>query len=347
MPNSTLPLDREIHLLDLLGERLEAHAEEVELDLETGHCTLHLEVSPDAWTRIRRDGLFHLDAAVVFGELDDFEPERPVRLELEPIPIARRVLFEQEEPDIALGAALLGEGPLAELLGRADAWRTRTAVQRLDPPPELADAVIEVGVATVWGQDEIEPPGDGFVGFNDNFVEEDDDGEFGLDEGGDFDEDGDLDQGGDSDEDGDLDEDDEDDEPIDWIEDLEDLLERHDLGWSAPQPGIYRIDFEIESGVWTTLVHTDPEDGICAVTSIWPEQVAEDDRARVALELSRRNYELAVGSYEVDPQDGEVRYRTGIDLGQADPDPLLLEALVLGSLHMVAETYDEIADLIG
>ena len=317
MANSTLALDRPIHLLDLLDQPFEAHAVEAELDAESASCTLRLEVTSAAWLRAWNDSLFQLGPEVIHGEPPEFDADQPVRLELEPTPLALRALLEQDEPDTALGAALLGEGAVSHILGRVAAWRARIAVQRAEPPPELADAVIEFGVSTVWGF----TPEDGFDDATD-------DGGFALGggEGG---------EGGEG-------------EGLDiLILVVEELLAFHELDWNTVEPGLYRIDLAVDSGVWTTLIHADSANEICAVTSIWPEQVAEASRADVALALAGRNYDLAVGSFELDPEDGEVRHRAGLDLGGAYPDPKVLEALILGSLQMVADSYDEIAELIG
>ncbi|SFL07765.1 Putative sensory transduction regulator [Paenibacillus sp. 1_12] len=77
---------------------------------------------------------------------------------------------------------------------------------------------------------------------------------------------------------------------------------------------ILRLSFHGEQGQWTVLVRTDEEKQLCIVYSIYPELVAEQHRLGMALFLIEENYDLPIGNFEMDATDGELRYRTGIDV---------------------------------
>ncbi|VAW90491.1 hypothetical protein MNBD_GAMMA17-579, partial [hydrothermal vent metagenome] len=107
----------------------------------------------------------------------------------------------------------------------------------------------------------------------------------------------------------------------------------------------YRLNIESDGQRWMTLIYPDEEHGICVVTSILPQSVPESRRVAVVMELAAPNYEMGLGSFDLDPQDGELRYRTGIDLGCGmDPIPVL-EALISGHLQLFAEQHDWLAGL--
>jgi hypothetical protein len=62
-----------------------------------------------------------------------------------------------------------------------------------------------------------------------------------------------------------------------------------------------------------------------------PVNVPADKRQVVADYLTRANYGLLIGNFEMDMSDGEVRYKTSIKFGRYD-----LETEVIG--HMISMT---------
>ena len=58
------------------------------------------------------------------------------------------------------------------------------------------------------------------------------------------------------------------------------------------------------------------------------DEVPEDRREAVAAVLTEATYGLVVGSFEIDMSDGDVRFRTSLDLGRAEVDDAVLAALV-------------------
>src|SRR3954466_14252381 len=59
------------------------------------------------------------------------------------------------------------------------------------------------------------------------------------------------------------------------------------------------------------------------VHSVYPSGVPAERRAEVAMFLTRANYGLPIGNFEIDLDDGEVRFKTSIDVG-AEPLSLAL-----------------------
>ena len=64
--------------------------------------------------------------------------------------------------------------------------------------------------------------------------------------------------------------------------------------------------------------------------------MAPDDRERVGEYLTRANWGMAIGNWEMDPTTGEVRYKTSIDVGDDDELTIgLVKGLVYTNMRMV------------
>lgn len=58
---------------------------------------------------------------------------------------------------------------------------------------------------------------------------------------------------------------------------------------------------------------------------IAPTKVIEDKRADVAEYITRANYGLRIGNFEMDYNDGEVRYKSSIDFEDTELNPVLIK----------------------
>ncbi len=83
---------------------------------------------------------------------------------------------------------------------------------------------------------------------------------------------------------------------------------------------------------WPLLVHCDDAERTCVCWSVYPRLAEPQQRPAVAGFLLEVNYELSVGSFEMDPADGEIRFRTSIDVGSGALDPELFRRLVARNL---------------
>lgn len=91
-------------------------------------------------------------------------------------------------------------------------------------------------------------------------------------------------------------------------------------GWphrELPDSAGIEVGYQGENGRWPVYVLTDDDVGLCIVYSMSPVQVPEDARAAVCEFLTRINYGLTVGGFEMDLADGEVRFRTSVAVGEA------------------------------
>jgi hypothetical protein len=107
---------------------------------------------------------------------------------------------------------------------------------------------------------------------------------------------------------------------------------------------ILRLSFTGEQGTWIVLVRTDEEKQLCIVYSIYPKLVPEEQRTEMALFLIEENYDLAVGSFELDTADGELRYRTSIDVENDRLTTELFGQLFTTNVVIMDQYFDAIGD---
>jgi hypothetical protein len=93
------------------------------------------------------------------------------------------------------------------------------------------------------------------------------------------------------------------------------------------------LSFKGHHGSWQCFAIVDEEKYWLRFYSILPVHVPEERRAHMAEFIARANYGLMLGNYEMDLNDGEVRFKTSVDaeggtLGQRMVDNLLRANLI-------------------
>ncbi|MCB9735008.1 MAG: hypothetical protein H6745_20670 [Deltaproteobacteria bacterium] len=91
--------------------------------------------------------------------------------------------------------------------------------------------------------------------------------------------------------------------------------ERGYLGDPPDEDGFIKIAVPVAEdlfahSLFALLVILDEDAGWAAAYGVLPANIPEGRRAEVALKLVGLNYELPFGGFEMDPEDGEVRFRT-------------------------------------
>ena len=96
-----------------------------------------------------------------------------------------------------------------------------------------------------------------------------------------------------------------------------------------------QMNFNGSNGKWICYANVNEEKGFFSFYSVCPVNVPEDHRAVVAEFITRANYGLLIGNFEMDYRDGEVRYKTSIDVDNTEINDSLLENLVNVNLLMM------------
>ncbi len=77
---------------------------------------------------------------------------------------------------------------------------------------------------------------------------------------------------------------------------------------------VLTTDWTGANGIWACYLHARERDAQLLVYSVMTEDVPAERRAAVAEFLTRVNYVMTIGNFEMDYDDGEVRYKTSVDV---------------------------------
>jgi hypothetical protein len=95
---------------------------------------------------------------------------------------------------------------------------------------------------------------------------------------------------------------------------------------------VLRMDYETDNGRWDCYVQAEDRLGQVVAYAVLREPVPEGRRRDVAEFLTRANFGLVIGAFELDLDDGELRCRAGLDVSQAELTPGLVDPLVMAVL---------------
>jgi hypothetical protein len=108
-------------------------------------------------------------------------------------------------------------------------------------------------------------------------------------------------------------------------------------GWvvtEQPEHEILWVGFEGNNGQWKCCAQAREEEQQFVFYSICPRRVEPQHRAAMAEFITRANYGIVIGNFELDYADGEVRFKTSIDVEDARLTPPLIHHLVYANLLM-------------
>jgi hypothetical protein len=100
--------------------------------------------------------------------------------------------------------------------------------------------------------------------------------------------------------------------------------------WSPEQieeQPVLKMDFEGDNGKWTCLAFAYDERERVVFTSILPVEVPEEKRREVAEFLTRANFGMEIGNFEMDFSDGSVQFRTSVDIEGGELTPKMIQNL--------------------
>lgn len=98
---------------------------------------------------------------------------------------------------------------------------------------------------------------------------------------------------------------------------------------------ILQMGFSGDNGTWQCFAQANDELERFMFYSILPIKVPVEGRPAVAEFITRANYGLIVGNFEMDYTDGEVRYKTSIDVEGGVLTTGMIKTLVYANVLMV------------
>lgn len=118
-----------------------------------------------------------------------------------------------------------------------------------------------------------------------------------------------------------------------------------DDGWFPARldgiPG-YAVGFQGDHGVFRGVAEILVEIEQFVFYVVHPDRVPPPHRAAVAEAITRANYGMRIGNFELDYADGEVRYKSSLDF----EGELLTPALIRNAIHSAVLTMDRYAEAI-
>ncbi len=102
---------------------------------------------------------------------------------------------------------------------------------------------------------------------------------------------------------------------------IEAFLRAKELDYEKLDEQLLRLRIVSESGDWVCLIRIEESENGCVAYSVYPSLIPTERREAIALVLMSVNYDLAKGSFEMDHEDGELRFRTSMPMaGRSEPD---------------------------
>ncbi|MDF2627826.1 MAG: hypothetical protein K0R39_1657 [Symbiobacteriaceae bacterium] len=98
---------------------------------------------------------------------------------------------------------------------------------------------------------------------------------------------------------------------------------------------ILRIGINGKNGKWVSYAQAREEQDQFVFYSVLPVTAPAEKRAELAELLTRLNYGLVIGNWEMDYRDGEVRYKTSIDVEGDQLSQALAHNVVFLNLQMM------------
>jgi hypothetical protein len=112
----------------------------------------------------------------------------------------------------------------------------------------------------------------------------------------------------------------------------------HSEGWTfvsnKTDQTVLQLNFQGQQGLLDCYIYVQSHEQQVIVYSILPIQAPQEARHRLAEFLMRTNYGLAIGNFEMDFEDGEIRYRTSASFSAMEYSIDAIRELIYRNLGM-------------
>jgi len=105
---------------------------------------------------------------------------------------------------------------------------------------------------------------------------------------------------------------------------------------------VIRFPYRGKNGEWQCYGDAREDTFLCCFYSIFPEQVPEEKRSNISELLTKINYTLTVGNFEMDFTDGEVRFRTSLDVEGDRLSEALCRRLMMANVSIMDRYFTDI-----
>eukprot|EP00708_Paratrimastix_pyriformis_P006684 GAFH01006059.1.p1 GENE.GAFH01006059.1~~GAFH01006059.1.p1 ORF type:complete len:165 (+),score=27.11 GAFH01006059.1:61-495(+) len=92
------------------------------------------------------------------------------------------------------------------------------------------------------------------------------------------------------------------------------------------------LPYNVDGDEWITAIKVNnAQDTIC-IYSMYPQNAPADRLSAVCEFITRANYDLQIGNWELDIRDGECRFKTSVDVEGSEDVPALMKQLLRRNL---------------
>ncbi|HLO86700.1 MAG TPA: YbjN domain-containing protein [Nostocaceae cyanobacterium] len=104
-----------------------------------------------------------------------------------------------------------------------------------------------------------------------------------------------------------------------------------------PEQPILQTTFQGDNGQWSCFARVRVEQQQFVFYSICPVNAPENKRLVIAEFLTRANSAIVIGNFELDFNDGEIRYKTSIDVEGDRITSALIKQLIYANVSIMDE----------
>jgi hypothetical protein len=104
-----------------------------------------------------------------------------------------------------------------------------------------------------------------------------------------------------------------------------------------PEQTVLRTNFQGDHGQWSCIARVRTEQQQFMFYSICPVNAPENKRLDIAEFLTRANSNIVIGNFELDFNDGEIRYKTSIDVEGDRITVALIKQLIYANVSIMDE----------
>ena len=111
------------------------------------------------------------------------------------------------------------------------------------------------------------------------------------------------------------------------------------------QDTVIRMGFQGTNGRWQCYAQAREETQQFVFYSVSPINTPEGRRAAMAEFITRANYGMMIGNFEMDFSDGEVRYKTSVDVEDTELNAALMKPLIYANVSTMDRYFPGISSV--
>jgi hypothetical protein len=109
---------------------------------------------------------------------------------------------------------------------------------------------------------------------------------------------------------------------------------------------ILRTGFSSDAGQWSCYAHILDDREQFVFYSIFPFPIPAEKRLAITEYITRANYGLQLGNFEMDLDDGDLRYKTSIDVEGSELTPALVRSVIYANVMTMSSYFPGIMNVL-